>query len=220
VREQNGTPVVVDFLSYEVSRADESYGILSPDDPLLRALLPAPTPAALNQTNRAPVLVPLPDREVMAGQHLAFFVSATDPDPGQQLDFSLAGSVPPGAALDAGSGQFTWTPEPADVGTHTITVVVTDDGIPPLHDQKAFRVTARPGATGEVRLIGVTIESPTALRLAWSTTVGGTYQVEHSESVESGWSPVGAPVRARETTTSQTVVVTGPQGFYRIAQVD
>jgi hypothetical protein len=71
----------------------------------------------------APVLADPADRSVTAGQALSIPLSASDPD-GDGVSFSAAG-LPNGASLSA-AGQFGWTPQPSQVGSHSITFTATD----------------------------------------------------------------------------------------------
>ena len=79
--------------------------------------------------NSAPVLDPVGDKTAETGSELAFTATASDPDAGDTLTFSLAngtsGSVPAGASITSG-GAFTWTPSAAQVGSHTFDVCVSD----------------------------------------------------------------------------------------------
>jgi len=79
--------------------------------------------------NHPPSLAAIPNQSVFAQQTLTFSASATDPDAGQTLGFSLVGA-PSGAAIDSASGVFTWTPTLAQVGSSTFWVKVTDTGTP------------------------------------------------------------------------------------------
>ena len=54
----------------------------------------------------------------------AYDVDATDAD-GDTLTYSLTTS-PTGMGINATSGLISWTPDAADVGTHAVTVTVTD----------------------------------------------------------------------------------------------
>ncbi len=91
--------------------------------------------------NQSPVLGAIGDRTVNEGTPLSFTATATDPDAGQALTFTLDAGAPAGAAITAG-GAFTWTPaEDQGPGAIPITVRVTDDGTPNLSDPEAITVT-------------------------------------------------------------------------------
>ena len=93
--------------------------------------------------NDPPVLAAIGNQSINELVQLSFTATATDPDiPAQSLSFSIAGAVPPGAAITAG-GAFTWTPTEAQgPGNYTFDVVVTDDGAGPLSDTETITVTA------------------------------------------------------------------------------
>ncbi|MCJ8164629.1 DUF4082 domain-containing protein [Pontibacter sp. E15-1] len=99
-------------------------------------------------SNQAPVLTAIGGKSVTVGQQLNFTASATDPDAGQQLSFSLVGA-PTGAAIAAATGAFSWTP--TSEGTYTFSVRVTDNGTPVLSDEEQITVTVSP-AGGELTL--------------------------------------------------------------------
>lgn len=92
--------------------------------------------------NRAPALAPIPDRIVGPLTALVFTNSATDPDfPPNKLRFALGPGAPSGASIDPDTGVFFWVPSREQApGTYRITVVVTDDGLPPLIDSTSFTV--------------------------------------------------------------------------------
>ena len=79
--------------------------------------------------NTPPTLDPVGNKNAQVGTQLAFTATATDPDAGDTLTFSLApgsgGSVPAGASITTG-GDFTWTPTAGQVGTATFDVCVSD----------------------------------------------------------------------------------------------
>jgi hypothetical protein len=106
-----------------------------------RALSP---PEIQDLVNLPPVLNPISDVGMVAGQTLAITNEASDPDfPVQSLTFSLL-QGPAGATLDPGSGVFTWPSTLADAGsTNPVTIQVADDGVPSLSDTQSFEVTAR-----------------------------------------------------------------------------
>src|SRR5262249_26463700 len=91
--------------------------------------------------NQPPVLATIPDQAVDEGAKLTVATSASDPDPGQTITYSLGAGAPAGAVIDGSTGVFTWTPDPyASTGTYPITVVATDNGSPPLSDSQPFTI--------------------------------------------------------------------------------
>jgi len=78
-----------------------------------------------------------------------------------------------------------------------------------------FRFSAGPAPP---RFVSVTLTEGT-LNLTWSTEAGGMYQLEYNSDLgASGWGNVESPFLATGATFSTTVpVVSGSQGFYRVA---
>lgn len=96
----------------------------------------------VNEVNTAPVLtVPL-DQTINELTTLSVSASATDSDiPANTLTFSLL-APPTGMSINPASGAITWTPSEAQgPSTNIITVVVTDNGSPPLSVTNSFIVT-------------------------------------------------------------------------------
>lgn len=88
-------------------------------------------------SNSPPVLDPVGDRAVEAGDTLAFTLTASDPDAGDALAFSKD-EGPVGTLVGAG---FSYAPSYLDEGTHQATFTVTDDGAPPLSDGETITIT-------------------------------------------------------------------------------
>ncbi len=100
---------------------------------------------AVIATNSPPVLAGIKNRVVTAGALVTFVATASDDDaaPGS-LRFALGAGAPAGATIDAVSGVFRWqTAEFAAGSTNTLTISVTDDGLPKQSDQQAFVVVVR-----------------------------------------------------------------------------
>jgi hypothetical protein len=97
--------------------------------------------AVVYRPNTPPVLGALSDQTVYANTLLTFTASATDTDqPPQTLTFSLGSGAPTGASITP-SGLFTWTPSPSQApSTNTLSVIVTDSGVPPLWATNSFNV--------------------------------------------------------------------------------
>ena len=98
--------------------------------------------ATLTLTYHAPVLAAISNQTILAGRTLVISNSASDVDsPPQTLAFSLF-SAPTNAAIDAGSGVFTWRPTIAQsLSTQTVAVVVSDNGIPAMSATQYFNAT-------------------------------------------------------------------------------
>jgi hypothetical protein len=88
-------------------------------------------------TNRPPVLAAIGDQQVDPGVTLSLTFSATDPE-NNGLTFSMQ-PLPSGASLVA--GQFSWTPDAAQLGSYPVTVSVADDGNPSASDSEAIVIT-------------------------------------------------------------------------------
>ena len=87
-----------------------------------------------------------------AGQTLTLNVTASDPNPLNTLTFSLGAGAPAGVVVNPSTGQITWATSPTLGGTtNLITVIVTDNGQPPL------------SATGMVTVILLQVFSPPVL---------------------------------------------------------
>jgi len=73
-----------------------------------------------------------------------FTASATDADiPANALSFSLDAGAPAGASINSVTGAFMWTPTTAQAGVHSITVRVSDNGVPSLSAAETITVTVQ-----------------------------------------------------------------------------
>ena len=97
---------------------------------------------SVNEVNVAPFLATIADQTVAEGSTMNAFVAGADLDlPSQGLTFSLGSGAPSGVTIDPTSGVVTWTPDESQGGaTHTITVVLTDDGTGNLSSSQTFEV--------------------------------------------------------------------------------
>jgi hypothetical protein len=89
--------------------------------------------------NHPPVISPITSRDVIPGTTATFTVTATDPDAGQTLAYSLDPGAPSGASINSTTGVFTWTPSANQAGQSvSITVRVTDNGDPAASTTQSF----------------------------------------------------------------------------------
>ena len=109
--------------------------------------------ATITPGNGPPTLNPVGNKSAEVGTQLAFTATATDPNAGDTLTFSLAngtsGSVPAGAAITSG-GAFTWTPTAGQIGSHVFDVCVSDGTV---SDCETITVTVSAAGTDPV-LVG------------------------------------------------------------------
>lgn len=142
-RPQGGSLAVVDYLDYTGLTANQSLASV-PDGQLFIRQPSVATPGTANGgtvANRPPVLTAIGNRAIAELVVLTFNASATDPDAGQTVTFSLTGNVPAGAAITP-AGAFSWTPtEPQGPGSYTFTVLATDSGVPGATDEETITVT-------------------------------------------------------------------------------
>ncbi len=105
----------------------------------------------VNEVNRTPVLAAIADQTTPWGAAVSFTASATDPDlPANTLTYTLRPGAPAAASINPTTGAFTWTPGIPDVGTHPITVRVTDNGNPVLYAEQSFSVAVEKHLTSVV----------------------------------------------------------------------
>ena len=92
------------------------------------------------EVNQAPRIVSPGDQSNQSGETVDLAIIATDPDlPANTINFKATG-LPPGLAIEPDTGRISGTVQgTASVSSpHTVTVIVTDDGIPGLSDHIAF----------------------------------------------------------------------------------
>ncbi|HEX9778759.1 MAG TPA: putative Ig domain-containing protein [Geopsychrobacteraceae bacterium] len=97
--------------------------------------------AVVATANRAPLLAAIGPKNISTGATLNFTVSASDPD-GDSLTYSASG-LPPGAAFNAATRTFNWTPDSTQSGSHSVTFSVSD-GV--LSDAESVVITVESGA--------------------------------------------------------------------------
>jgi hypothetical protein len=110
----------------------------------------------VTEVNTKPAFSGIPDFTLAAGSTINFIASAADPDiPTQTLVYSMD-SGPAGAAINASSGVFTWTPTVAQGGQQvTIVLRAAESGAGGLFDTRTFKIdvtSATPGNTAPIIL--------------------------------------------------------------------
>ena len=192
----------IDAVTFDAQVTDVSQGRFTDGTPNV-IFMTIPTPRAANRLpNTAPVLASPSNRVITLGQTLRFTAAAYDTNqPPQILTFSLT-NAPAGAAIGAGSGLFTWTPSLAPTSA-AATIIVTDNGVPPLADSKSFSITVAPvpDATG-FRM------DPGLFAFDWVGVSGQLFQVQSAGSLVAPiWIPVSANVAGNGGTLSFTNIL-------------
>jgi hypothetical protein len=96
----------------------------------------------VNEVNSAPVLLPVANQVAYVLTLLLVTNQVSDPDiPTNKMTFQLAPGGPLGARINTNSGVFFWTPGRGQAASSNfVTVIVTDDGVPPLSATNSFSV--------------------------------------------------------------------------------
>ena len=96
----------------------------------------------VSETNRAPVLSPIGNQSISAGQLLSLTLSASDAD-GDAVSFTKNTGAAGSTLVDHGDGTalFEWTPDTGQGGNHSVTFTVTDDATAPASDSETVTIT-------------------------------------------------------------------------------
>lgn len=154
---------------------------------------------------------------INVGVNLAVACPATDSDtPAQTLTYALL-TGPSGAAVDSGTGNFTWRPTVSQAGlTNSVSVAVTDNGIPNLSATNNFSVTVN------------ALTAPTAgtanyaggqFSVSISGQVGPDYALQATTNLVGGtWATVAATnsPAAVPFSLTDTNAAAQPVQFYRV----
>jgi len=91
----------------------------------------------VTNTNRAPIVVPLPDQATLEGRQMQFTVAFGDVD-GDDLTYYIDGDMPARADFDPATQRFDWTPGYDQAGVYTVRFAVADPS--GLTDVRAVQV--------------------------------------------------------------------------------
>jgi hypothetical protein len=147
---------------------------------------------ATNYFNHAPVLDPIANCVVNEGTFLTFTNRATDVD-NDTLTFSLV-NAPACASVHPTTGVFTWIPTEAEgPGFYTITVRVTDNGVPNLSHSQTFTVTVNEDNGPRFVIGGSTRFVDGKFQMQITATVGRTIIIYASTNL-TFWLPIATNV--------------------------
>lgn len=115
--------------------------------------------------NSAPVITSTAITAAVEDETYTYDVEATDSDMGDVLTFSLTAS-PDDMTINSATGVITWTPNEDQIGSHTVTVKVADNGAPQASTEQTFTIFARPKSVcgnyvsgSDIRITDVNIEN-------------------------------------------------------------
>lgn len=166
----------------------------------------------VREVNRPPTFFPIPDQEVAVGVPISLRIGVTDPDlPAQALAFALI-DAPPGAQINAASGELTWTPTAAQTGRHEFSVRVVDGGVPPLEALQRMQIQVRAGAL----ILAVRTEADGTLRFEWPSLSGVRYLLESSPVLGFGWQTVAEEQGSGGILTRVLSVEGMTSGYFRL----
>jgi hypothetical protein len=162
------------------------------------------------------VLNPIGNKTISLGQTLTFTATGHDDDlPAQVLSFTLDAGAPAGANIAPNTGAFSWTPGAA--GHYSITVRVTDTGVPPASDSETITVTV----LGDASFTGSVLRG-TNFEMQWATQPGKKYAVDYTASLNPpiSWTPLVTNTALGATLTHTNATTNAMQRFFRIRGVE
>lgn len=168
----------------------------------------------VTESNQPPALAAISDRTIHAGSLVSITNTATDADlPANVLSFALEPGAPPTAAIGSGDGIFMWQTDETHAGTtNSITVRVTDDGVPPLSDTKSLQIAVLERPT--IHSAGI---SGLDFVLTWSAIPGQKYRVQYKDDLNAPqWLNLVPDVTATLNTADIIDPLGGGQRFYRV----
>jgi RHS repeat-associated protein len=131
------TPTLAQVGSHPVAvRVTDQGGLIADQPYTITVSAPAPT-------NRPPTITSMAPTTATAGTPYTYTATATDPDAGDVLAYSLP-TAPAGMSINPTTGVITWTPTLAQIGDHDVTVRVTDSG--GLSAQQGLSIAVSPPA--------------------------------------------------------------------------
>ncbi len=202
----------------------EYFNITAPGTMVLSWLPPGETKQVVptanltpHQNNNPPTLALITNQFAARNQLLTFIASATDPDPGQSLTFSLDAGAPVGATIHPTTGAFTWTPSNAQpFGPCIITLRVTDSplgGGPAMTDAQTVTINVFTNPTLTF------VQMPDGrLQMTWPDGAGGAglyYATNLAPAVF--WQPVtNTAVLSNGLWTVRLTPMTNATRFYQL----
>jgi len=141
---------------------------------------------AINPGNQAPKITSTAVTTAYAEKTYSYAVAAVDADNGDVLSYALTAS-PTGMGIHAQTGAISWTPSVNQIGTHHVTVNVTDGN--GGHDAQSFQVTVEDSLTADQtrvpNLVGA-MRNTVQTTLIQANIVLGSETFQYSDGVAEG----------------------------------
>lgn len=163
--------------------------------------------------NQAPMLEPISNQTIIAGQTLTISNAASDADiPTQILAYSVS-NAPAGSSINPSNGLFTWRPAIAQSpSTRTITVIVSDNGVPNMSAAQNFTATVNRPPNPDLSSPSITNGQ---FALSISGAVGPDYLIQNSSNLIV-WSTISTSTPVSMPFWWSTTNIQSPVQFYRV----
>ena len=167
----------------------------------------------VNLRGTLPVLQPIPNQTNHAGTVVGLTASVSDPySPTDSFAFSLDPGAPASAAINPGTGQFTWATADPNIGTNMITVRAVDNNSTNFSATQTFAVVVRPRPS-----INSMVAFAGQVTLGWTAIPGKNYRVLASTTLNGPWNPVPGDVTATNSIATKTDSISaGSTRYYRV----
>ncbi|MER2556000.1 MAG: PKD domain-containing protein [Candidatus Competibacter denitrificans] len=167
------------------------------------------------QTNHAPTITSTPINQATVNQPYRYPLSATDPDTGDTLSYTLI-TKPNGMTINATTGLIEWTP--TQVGGANVVVRVTDQG--GLFAEQSFTITVNAATANQAPQVRITTATPSITLPTNHVVLNGTITddgLPAPPTLTQSWSATGpAPVTFDNASQKDTTALFSVAGTYTL----
>jgi hypothetical protein len=165
----------------------------------------------VTEQNTPPSLEPIADQSIHYGQPVTIQAEASDTDlPANLLTYALEGA-PEGMTVDA-TGRILWTPLQSQVGDHTITLTVSDDGSPVGRASRTFSLVV----AGEGSRLQITLLTGGLVQINSTGDLGAEYELQVSADLRTWERLISFQLTANPHTHIEQLMPSVPARFYRL----
>jgi RHS repeat-associated protein len=167
------------------------------------------------QTNRTPTITSTPINQATVNQPYRYPLSATDPDVGDTLSYTLI-TKPNGMTIQATTGLIEWTP--TQVGGANVVARVTDQG--GLFAEQNFTITVSAATANQAPQVRITTATPSITLPTNHVVLNGTITddgLPAPPTLTQSWSATGpAPVTFDNASQKDTTALFSVAGTYTL----